>query len=84
MDATPAARRFPTRLFAFAFLGWAFDFYDLVLFGFIKDRVDIIEALLHLGLEIGGHIPFRIASHLPGGVQCSIDQDAGAVRTGRG
>ncbi len=34
-----AARPFPNRLFAFAFLGWAFDFYDLVLFGFIKDRV---------------------------------------------
>ena len=34
-----AARPFPTRLFAFAFLGWAFDFYDLVLFGFIKNHV---------------------------------------------
>ena len=40
MDAPAAdARPFPTRLFAFAFLGWTFDFYDLVLFGFIKDRV---------------------------------------------
>ena len=39
MNASADARPFPTRLFAFAFLGWAFDFYDLVLFGFIKDRV---------------------------------------------
>jgi MFS family permease len=27
------------RLFAFAFLGWAFDFYDLVLIGFLKEPV---------------------------------------------
>jgi MFS family permease len=33
------ARSFPTRLFAFAFLGWAFDFYDLVLLGFLKEPV---------------------------------------------
>ncbi len=33
------ARSFPTRLFAFAFLGWAFDFYDLVLIGFLKEPV---------------------------------------------
>ena len=32
------ARPFPTRLFAFAFLGWAFDFYDLVLFGGFRNR----------------------------------------------
>jgi MFS family permease len=34
-------------LFAFAFLGWAFDFYDLVLFGFIKDRVSRDLGLSH-------------------------------------
>ena len=33
------ARPFPARLFAFAFLGWAFDFYDLVLLGFLKGPV---------------------------------------------
>jgi MFS family permease len=33
------ARPFPTRLFLFAFLGWAFDFYDLVLLGFVKEPV---------------------------------------------
>jgi MFS family permease len=33
------ARPFPIRLFAFAFLGWAFDFYDLVLIGFLKEPV---------------------------------------------
>lgn len=27
------------KLFAFAFFGWAFDFYDLVLLGFIRDDV---------------------------------------------
>jgi MFS family permease len=31
--------RFPLAIFAFAFLGWTFDFYDLVLLGFIKDSV---------------------------------------------
>ncbi len=35
----------PPRLFIFAFLGWTFDFYDLVLLGFVKDRV---VADLHL------------------------------------
>lgn len=42
-----AERPFPTRLFVFAFLGWAFDFYDLVLFGFIKDRVSRDLGLSH-------------------------------------
>ncbi len=37
--------RFPVQLFAFAFLGWTFDFYDLVLIGFIKHWV---AADLHL------------------------------------
>ncbi len=32
-------RPFPIRLFAFAFLGWAFDFYDLVLIGFVREPV---------------------------------------------
>lgn len=36
---TPVARPFPVRLFLFAFLGWAFDFYDLVLIGFVKEPV---------------------------------------------
>ncbi len=31
--------RFPYRLFLFAFLGWTFDFYDLVLLGFVKADV---------------------------------------------
>jgi MFS family permease len=31
--------RFPLKLFLFAFFGWVFDFYDLVLLGFIKDAV---------------------------------------------
>ena len=33
------ARPFPWRLFVFAFLGWTFDFYDLVLLGFVKEPV---------------------------------------------
>ena len=31
--------RFPVAIFLFAFLGWTFDFYDLVLLGFLKDSV---------------------------------------------
>jgi MFS family permease len=38
--------KFPTKLFLFAFFGWAFDFYDLVLLGFVKDDV---ARSLHLG-----------------------------------
>ena len=33
------AARFPVAIFVYAFLGWTFDFYDLVLLGFIKDGV---------------------------------------------
>jgi MFS family permease len=33
------ASRFPFRLFTFVFLGWTFDFYDLVLLGFLKEDV---------------------------------------------
>jgi MFS family permease len=32
-------KRFPVAIFLFAFFGWAFDFYDLVLLGFLKDAV---------------------------------------------
>jgi MFS family permease len=32
-------RPFPVRLFLFAFFGWTFDFYDLVLIGFLRDSV---------------------------------------------
>jgi MFS family permease len=37
--AIAPAKPFPTRLFVFAFLGWTFDFYDLVLLGFVKELV---------------------------------------------
>ncbi|GAC1362529.1 MAG: MFS transporter [Polyangiales bacterium] len=53
------ARRFPTALFLFAFLGWTFDFYDLVLLGFVKDRVATDLGLSHatepwiLGIALG-------------------------------
>ncbi len=40
-------KTFPMRLFLFAFLGWTFDFYDLVLFGFIKDHVSHDLGLSH-------------------------------------
>ncbi len=33
------ARPFPLRLFLFAFFGWTFDYYDLMLWIFIKDTV---------------------------------------------
>lgn len=32
-------RTFPYRLFLFAFLGWTFDFYDLVLYSYVKDAI---------------------------------------------
>jgi MFS family permease len=32
-------RPFPIRLYLFALLGWTFDFYDLVLIGFLKDPI---------------------------------------------
>lgn len=34
---------FPFKVFAFAFFGWMFDFYDLVLLGFVKE--DVAETL---------------------------------------
>jgi MFS family permease len=33
------SRRLPVAIFLFAFFGWTFDFYDLVLLGFLKDGV---------------------------------------------
>jgi MFS family permease len=42
------ATRFPVAIFLFAFLGWTFDFYDLVLLGFLKDHV---ARDLHLSRE---------------------------------
>ncbi len=54
-----ASRPFPTRLFLFAFLGWAFDFYDLVLLGFVKEAVGRDLGLSHtteswmLGVALG-------------------------------
>jgi MFS family permease len=56
---TVASRPFPTRLFLFAFLGWAFDFYDLVLLGFVKEAVGHDLGLSHtteswmLGVALG-------------------------------
>lgn len=53
------SRPFPTRLFLFAFLGWAFDFYDLVLLGFVKEHVGRDLGLSHaseawmLGVALG-------------------------------
>src|SRR5580704_16640954 len=47
------------RLYLFALLGWAFDFYDLVLLGFIKDPVSQDLHLSHtaeawmLGVAVG-------------------------------
>lgn len=32
-------RPFPLRLFLFVFFGWTFDFYDLVLLGFLREHV---------------------------------------------
>jgi MFS family permease len=52
-------KSFPVRLFLFAFLGWAFDFYDLVLIGFVKEHVGHDLGLSHaaeswmLGVALG-------------------------------
>jgi MFS family permease len=45
-----APRRLPVAIFIYAFLGWAFDFYDLVLLGFLKDGVARDLGMSH-GLE---------------------------------
>jgi MFS family permease len=70
-----AAERFPLKLFLFAFLGWAFDFYDLVLLGFLKDAVGKDLGFSHatdgwvLGVAlgasgIGGIVAGRLADRL--------------------
>ena len=53
-------RRLPRpRLFLFAFFGWVFDFYDLVLLGFLKEAVGKDLGLTHtaeawmLGVALG-------------------------------
>jgi len=61
VEAAPASQGtgFPTRLFLFAFFGWAFDFYDLVLLGFVKSAVGKEFGLSHsaeswlLGVALG-------------------------------
>lgn len=51
--------RFPLKIFLFAFFGWAFDFYDLVLLGFMKEPVGHDLGLSHsaeswlLGVALG-------------------------------
>lgn len=56
---TSVQRPFPTKLFLFAFFGWTFDFYDLVLLGFLKDDVGTAFRLTHqteawmLGVALG-------------------------------
>jgi MFS family permease len=56
--STPS-KPFPFRLFTFVFLGWTFDFYDLALFGFLKDHVSRELHLSHgaeawmLGVALG-------------------------------
>jgi MFS family permease len=58
-DPGESPAKFPTRLFAFAFLGWAFDFYDLVLLGFVREAVATDLGLSHgadawvLGVALG-------------------------------
>jgi MFS family permease len=75
MSEASTTRAFPGRLFVFAFLGWTFDFYDLVLFGFIKDRVAHDLGLAHryegwlLGVAlstsgVGGIIAGRLADRV--------------------
>ncbi|HEX7663605.1 MAG TPA: MFS transporter, partial [Polyangiaceae bacterium] len=52
-------KKFPLKIFLFAFFGWAFDFYDLVLLGFLKEHVGHDLGLSHtaeswlLGVALG-------------------------------
>lgn len=52
-------RPFPLKIFLFAFFGWTFDFYDLVLLGFLKEHVGRDLHLTHsaeawmLGVALG-------------------------------
>ncbi|MBK7976780.1 MAG: MFS transporter [Deltaproteobacteria bacterium] len=52
-------RPFPLKIFLFAFFGWTFDFYDLVLLGFLKEHVGHDLHLTHsaeawmLGVALG-------------------------------
>ena len=52
-------RPFPLKIFLFAFFGWTFDFYDLVLLGFLKEHVGHDLGLTHsaeawmLGVALG-------------------------------
>ncbi len=72
-------RPFPTRLFLFAFFGWTFDFYDLVLLGFLKEDVGKSFHLNHqteawmLGVTLG-------TSGL-GGIVCGALADRVGKRT---
>ena len=57
--STTTTAKFPTKLFLFAFFGWTFDFYDLVLLGFLKTQVGESLGLSHdaeawmLGVALG-------------------------------
>lgn len=59
LSEVPDRTGFPTRLFLFAFFGWVFDFYDLVLLGFLKEAVGKDLGLSHsaeawmLGVALG-------------------------------
>lgn len=74
-----AERPFPLKLFLFAFFGWTFDFYDLVLLGFLKDDVAKSLDLSHsaetwmLGVALG-------TSGL-GGIACGALADRVGKRT---
>lgn len=68
-------QRFPLKLFLFAFFGWVFDFYDLVLLGFLKTAVGKDLGFSHateswvLGVAlgasgIGGIVAGRLADRL--------------------
>jgi MFS family permease len=65
----------PLKLFLFAFFGWVFDFYDLVLLGFLKAAVGKDLGLSHAGESwvlgvalgasgIGGIVAGRLADRL--------------------
>ncbi len=64
---------FPTKLFLFAFFGWAFDFYDLVLLGFVKDDVSVS---LHMGrTEEAWMLGVALGTSGIGGIVCGALAD---------
>ncbi|HNN91453.1 MAG TPA: MFS transporter [Pseudomonadota bacterium] len=67
------SRPFPFRLFLFAFLGWTFDFYDLALYGFIKEVVSKDLHIAHMAESWMGSV--ALATSGVGGILAGMLAD---------